>query len=103
MKFEGIYTPAITPLGPDGEIDCKAFAAVLESLVAVGTLVRVDDEFLVVDIRRSVRSDVQGAEIDALERHGMLVRDPDDGSVRVRRSEIAHSTPYPPQPVATAR
>lgn len=34
MKFEGIYTPAITPLGPDGAIDRDAFAAVLESLIA---------------------------------------------------------------------
>lgn len=34
MKFDGIYTPAITPLGPDGEIDRKACAAVLESLIA---------------------------------------------------------------------
>jgi 4-hydroxy-tetrahydrodipicolinate synthase len=34
VNFEGIYTPAITPLGPDGEIDRKAFAAVLESLIA---------------------------------------------------------------------
>lgn len=33
MKFEGIYTPAVTPLGPDGHIDKKAFAAVLESLI----------------------------------------------------------------------
>lgn len=36
MKFEGIYTPAITPLDADGEIDRKAFAAVLESLIAGG-------------------------------------------------------------------
>ena len=36
MKFEGIYTPAITPHGPDGEIDRKAFAEVLESLIAAG-------------------------------------------------------------------
>jgi 4-hydroxy-tetrahydrodipicolinate synthase len=36
VKFEGIYTPAITPLGPDGEIDRKAFAEVLESLIAGG-------------------------------------------------------------------
>ena len=36
MKFEGIYTPSITPLGPAGEIDRKAFAAVLESLIAAG-------------------------------------------------------------------
>ena len=34
MKFEGIYTPAITPHGPGGEIDRKAFAEVLESLIA---------------------------------------------------------------------
>ena len=33
MKFEGIYTPAVTPLSPDGQIDKKAFAAVLESLI----------------------------------------------------------------------
>ena len=33
VKFEGIYTPAVTPLGPDGEIDRKAFAEVLESLI----------------------------------------------------------------------
>ena len=36
MKFEGIYTPAITPHGPDGEIDREAFAEVLESLIAAG-------------------------------------------------------------------
>ena len=34
MKFEGIYTPAITPLSKDGQIDKKAFAEVLESLIA---------------------------------------------------------------------
>jgi 4-hydroxy-tetrahydrodipicolinate synthase len=33
LNFEGIYTPAITPHGPDGQIDKAAFAAVLESLV----------------------------------------------------------------------
>ncbi|MEI3855306.1 MULTISPECIES: dihydrodipicolinate synthase family protein [unclassified Ensifer] len=36
MKFEGIYTPAITPIGHDGQIDRKGFAAVLESLVDAG-------------------------------------------------------------------
>jgi 4-hydroxy-tetrahydrodipicolinate synthase len=36
VKFEGIYTPAITPFDADGEIDRKAFAAVLESLIAGG-------------------------------------------------------------------
>jgi 4-hydroxy-tetrahydrodipicolinate synthase len=36
VKFEGIYTPAITPLVADGEIDRKAFAEVLESLIAAG-------------------------------------------------------------------
>lgn len=33
MKFEGIYTPAITPLGPEGQIDRDGFAAVLEQLI----------------------------------------------------------------------
>lgn len=33
MTFEGIYTPAITPLTPEGGIDRKAFAAVLEWLI----------------------------------------------------------------------
>ena len=33
MRFEGIYTPAVTPLTPDGQIDRQAFAAVLESLI----------------------------------------------------------------------
>ncbi|MBN3856886.1 dihydrodipicolinate synthase family protein [Paraburkholderia sp. Ac-20340] len=36
MKFEGIYTPAITPLDAAGQIDKKAFAEVLESLIAAG-------------------------------------------------------------------
>lgn len=34
MKFEGILTPAITPLATDGQIDYEAFAEVLESLIA---------------------------------------------------------------------
>jgi 4-hydroxy-tetrahydrodipicolinate synthase len=34
MKFEGIYTPAITPLSSDGQIDKAAFAEVLEHLIA---------------------------------------------------------------------
>ena len=33
MKFEGIYTPAVTPLEPHGQIDNAAFADVLESLI----------------------------------------------------------------------
>lgn len=33
MKFEGIYTPAITPLDNDGKIDKRAFAEVLEYLI----------------------------------------------------------------------
>ncbi|MBH3426345.1 dihydrodipicolinate synthase family protein [Pseudomonas alkylphenolica] len=33
MKFEGIYTPAITPLAADGSIDKAAFANVLDFLV----------------------------------------------------------------------
>ncbi|AHL74368.1 dihydrodipicolinate synthetase [Stutzerimonas stutzeri] len=33
MKFEGIYTPAITPLTADGAIDTAAFGEVLEYLI----------------------------------------------------------------------
>ena len=33
MKFEGIYTPAITPLTANGDIDKAAFAEVLEHLI----------------------------------------------------------------------
>lgn len=33
MKFEGIYTPAVTPYTPDGEIDWDVYAEVLESLI----------------------------------------------------------------------
>lgn len=36
MKFEGIYTPAITPLAADNTIDKHAFAEVLEYLIAEG-------------------------------------------------------------------
>lgn len=36
MKFEGIYTPAITPLTADGQIDRTAFAEVLEYLIEAG-------------------------------------------------------------------
>lgn len=36
MKFEGIYTPAITPLTPEGKIDNAAFGDVLESLIEAG-------------------------------------------------------------------
>lgn len=36
MKFEGIYTPAVTPLTPDGQINRKTFADVLESLIEAG-------------------------------------------------------------------
>lgn len=36
MKFEGIYTPVITPHGADGSIDRDAFAAQIEYLIASG-------------------------------------------------------------------
>lgn len=36
MKFEGIYTPAITPYRSDGSIDRDAFAAQIEYLIGVG-------------------------------------------------------------------
>ncbi|WEX12790.1 dihydrodipicolinate synthase family protein [Pseudomonas sp. G11] len=33
MKFEGIYTPAVTPYKPDREIDWNVYSDVLESLI----------------------------------------------------------------------
>ena len=36
MKFEGIYTPAVTPFAADGQIDRDGFAQVIESLIAAG-------------------------------------------------------------------
>jgi 4-hydroxy-tetrahydrodipicolinate synthase len=33
LKFEGIYTPAITPLNAGGQIGRAAFANILESLI----------------------------------------------------------------------
>ena len=36
MKFEGIYTPAITPHREDGSIDRDAFVAHLEYLISSG-------------------------------------------------------------------
>lgn len=36
MQFQGIYTPAITPLNAQGQIDKAAFAQVLEYLIAAG-------------------------------------------------------------------
>ncbi len=36
MKFEGIYTPAVTPFASNGDVDKDRFAQVLERLVAAG-------------------------------------------------------------------
>ena len=36
MKFEGIYTPAVTPFAADGSIDWQEYANILEKLVAAG-------------------------------------------------------------------
>lgn len=36
MRFEGIYTPAVTPLSADGQIDWSGFANVLEHLIGAG-------------------------------------------------------------------
>jgi len=36
MKFDGIYTPVITPHGSDGSIDREAMAAQIEQLIASG-------------------------------------------------------------------
>jgi 4-hydroxy-tetrahydrodipicolinate synthase len=33
VRFEGIYTPAVTPLSPDGQVDKDGFARVLEYLI----------------------------------------------------------------------
>jgi len=33
LKFEGIYTPAVTPYNSDGEIDWNVYSEVLESLI----------------------------------------------------------------------
>lgn len=34
MNFDGIWTPVVTPFGPDGEIDFNAFGGLLEHLLA---------------------------------------------------------------------
>lgn len=36
MTFEGIYTPAVTPIARDGRIDKAVYAEVLESLIEAG-------------------------------------------------------------------
>lgn len=36
MKFEGIYTPAVTPFASDGSVEHTEFAQVLETLIAAG-------------------------------------------------------------------
>lgn len=36
MRFEGIYTPVVTPHRDDGAIDRDAFAAMIEDLIAAG-------------------------------------------------------------------
>jgi 4-hydroxy-tetrahydrodipicolinate synthase len=36
MRFEGIYTPVITPMGPDREIDEKGWSVVIEHLLGQG-------------------------------------------------------------------
>ena len=36
MRFEGIYTPIVTPYRPDFSLDRDAFAAVVEHLIAAG-------------------------------------------------------------------
>ncbi len=36
MKFEGIYTPIITPHGPNGEIDRDGFTTMIETLIDAG-------------------------------------------------------------------
>ena len=36
MKFEGIYTPVITPHREDGSIDRDAFVAMIDYLIGAG-------------------------------------------------------------------
>lgn len=36
MRFEGIYTPVITPMGPDREIDEKGWVEMIEHLIGQG-------------------------------------------------------------------
>lgn len=36
MRFEGIYTPAVTPLSADGQIDWSGFDEILEHLISSG-------------------------------------------------------------------
>jgi len=36
MRFEGIYTPVITPFDADGTIDCDAFDRVVDHLIGAG-------------------------------------------------------------------
>ena len=36
MRFEGIYTPVITPMGPDREIDEEGWVEVIEHLIGQG-------------------------------------------------------------------
>ena len=92
MKFEGIYTPAITPLGPDGEIDRKAFAEVLESLIAAGVHGIIvggsTGEYYAQTDAGALRQlaafakEVIGTPAAAHRRHG---RDPDGGLGRLRQ------------------
>jgi len=69
--------------------------SVLESLALVGMLVRVEEDVLVVDVEKSVRSEEQGQVVDALERHGKLNRDPEGHWVYVLRKKIADLRLHP--------
>ncbi|MBI4517460.1 MAG: hypothetical protein HY699_16780 [Deltaproteobacteria bacterium] len=84
-------------LGKDVMISFKwsTPTSVLESLTLVGRLVRVDEEVLVVDVKKSIRSEQQEQVVGALERHGKLKRDPDGHLVYALRREIADLRLYP--------
>jgi hypothetical protein len=69
--------------------------SVLESLTVVGTLIRAEQVFLVVDVEGRIRNDFQEQLFGALERNGKIKRDPDGHTVYVFRSEIARLRLHP--------
>jgi len=69
--------------------------SVLESLTLVGTLIRADGELLVVNTEGRIGNEYQEQQLDALERHGKIKRDPDGHTVYVFRTEIARLRLHP--------
>lgn len=63
--------------------------SVLQSLALASMLVRVEEDILVVDVDKTVRSEEQERVLDALEKHGKLRNNLEGHSVYVFRKEIA--------------